>query len=101
MQAGIAVATSLAATAVAAALAVVPVIGPILSAAAALVAAAAAVYANYLLGRLAGAASALQIQMDGLAAAVKLEAEAMTLVASNCPPKEAQDCIGMLPACAV
>lgn len=101
MQAAVAVGVSVAASMVAAAAAAVPIIGPIISAAAAIVAAAAAVYANYLLGRLAGAATALQIQLDGLAAAVKLEADAVTLVNNSCPPAVAMSCISSLPACPV
>jgi len=73
----------------------------VLAAAAGVAAAIAAVYANYLLGRLAGAAAALQIQLDGLSDAVRLEADALTLLTNSCSPEAAASCMNSLPTCPI
>jgi len=101
LEAALAVAASVAAAVAVGVASAVPIVGQILAAALATVAAAAAAYAVYALGKLAGAASALKIQSDGLAEAVRLEAEAMTLVTSSCPADTAVACIASLPACPV
>lgn len=101
IQFAAAAAASVAAAALVAIAAAVPIIGPILAAAAGVAAAIAAVYANYLLGRLAGAASALQIQLNGLNDAVRLEADALTLLTNSCSPEVAASCTNSLPACPI
>ena len=101
IQFAAAVAISIAASALVAVAAGVPIVGPILAAAAGAVAASTALYADYLLGRLAAANAALQIQMDGLTAAVMLEADALTLVTNSCAADVAQSCIASLPSCPV
>lgn len=96
-----ALAASIAAAVVAAAVAAVPIVGALLSAALAVVAAAAAAYSIYLLGRYAAAVTAYAIQSNGLADAMRLEREAVTLVNDSCPAEVAASCIASLPVCPV
>lgn len=98
---GSATAAAIAAAAAAATAITVPIVGPLIAPILAAASALAWAYLDYVLGQLAGAAAALQIQIDGLNEAVKLEADATTLVFKDCSPEVAQACVRSLPACAV
>jgi|SRR5690242_17381428 hypothetical protein len=98
---GSATAAAIAAAAAAAAAIAVPIVGPIIAPILALASALAWAYLDFVLGQLAGAAAALQVQIDGLNEAVKLEADATALVFKDCSPEVAQACVSSLPACAV
>ena len=96
-----ATAAAIAAAAAAAAAIFTPFVGPIIAPILAAASAAAWAYLDFVLGQLAGAAAALQVQIDGLSEATRLEAEATTMVTNACAPEVAANCIASLPACAV
>src|SRR5918999_6307060 len=56
-------------------------------------------YVTFLLGQLAGAASALGNRAADLTAATQMENAAADIVRQSCTPQEADSCINSLPAC--
>jgi hypothetical protein len=96
-----ATAAAIAAAAAAAAAIFVPIVGPIIAPILATASAVAWAYLDFVLGQLAGAGAALQVQIDGLNEATRLEAEATTLVTNACSAEVANNCISSLPACPV
>lgn len=96
-----ALAASIALAAVAAVSGSIPIVGPIIAAAAAIVSSVAAAYSIFLLGRYAAACTEYAIQSNGLAEAMKLEDAATKLVNDSCAADDAAATIAALTPCPV
>ena len=92
---------SIALAALAAAAGSIPIVGPIIAAGAAIASSIAAAYSIFLLGRYAAAVAEYATQSTGLSDAMRLEAEATTLVTDSCAADDAAAAIAALPPCPV
>jgi len=92
---------SIALAAVAAVSGSIPIVGPIIAAAAAIASSIAAAYSIFLLGRYTAACTEYAVQSSGLSDAMKLEDAATKLVNDSCAADDAAATIAALPPCPV